>query len=129
MSQQTEHQSIKGCLGALQQTWPNSLGHVHLKCFAEMIDTHRGAGTHENKVESLALYRLSYGRFPKFHRVFLGRDPGTLKSNIVSPKTSTINLFGFETLKLKIRRLKLWKSTVGGLLGYVGAGTKMCCEQ
>ena len=25
-----------------------------------------------------------YGRFPKFHRVFLGRDPGTLKSNIVS---------------------------------------------
>ena len=27
-------------------------------------------------------------------------------------KTSTINLFGFETLKLKIRRLKLWKPTV-----------------
>ena len=32
-------------------------------------------------------------------------------------KTSTINLSGFETLKLKIRRLKLWKPTVGvGLL-------------
>ena len=27
---------------------------------------------------------LAYGRFPKFHRVFLGRDPGTLKSDIVS---------------------------------------------
>ena len=27
-----------------------------------------------------------YGRFPKFHRVFLGRDPGTLKSNIVSKR-------------------------------------------
>ena len=27
-------------------------------------------------------------------------------------KTSTINLFVFETLKLKIRRLKLWKPTV-----------------
>ena len=27
-----------------------------------------------------------YGRFPKFHRVFLGRDPGTLKSDIVSKK-------------------------------------------
>ena len=53
-----------------------------------------------------------YGRFPRFHRVFLGRDPGTLKSDIVSTKTSTINLFGFETLKLKIRRLKLWKPTV-----------------
>ena len=50
---------------------------------------------------------LHHGRFPKFHRVFLGRDPGTLKSDIVSKKTSTINLFGFETLKLKIRRLKL----------------------
>ena len=27
-------------------------------------------------------------------------------------KTSTMNLFGFETLKLTIRRLKLWKPTV-----------------
>ena len=26
--------------------------------------------------------------------------------------TSTINLFGFETLKFKIRRLKLWKPTL-----------------
>ena len=43
---------------------------------------------------------------------FLGRDPGTLKFDIVSKKTSTIILFGFETLKLKIRRLKLWKPTV-----------------
>ena len=25
-----------------------------------------------------------YGRFPKFHRAFLGQDPGTLKSDIVS---------------------------------------------
>ena len=30
--------------------------------------------------------RPQYGRFPKFHRVFLGRDPGTLKSDIVSKK-------------------------------------------
>ena len=45
------------------------------------------------------------GRFPKFHRVFLGREPGTLKSDIVSNKTSTISLFGIETLKLKFRRL------------------------
>ena len=29
---------------------------------------------------------LQYGRFPKFHRVRLGRDPGTLKSDIVSKK-------------------------------------------
>ena len=50
-----------------------------------------------------------------FMFVFLGRDPGTLKSDIVSTKTSTIILFGFETLKFKIRRLKLWKPTVGVL--------------
>ena len=69
------------------------------------ICTHISAG-------SLSLdQNLSHGRFPKFHSVFLGRDPGTLKSDIVSTKTSTINLFGFEALKLKIRRLKLWKPT------------------
>ena len=27
-----------------------------------------------------------YSRFPKFHRAFLGRDSGTLKSDIVSKK-------------------------------------------
>ena len=53
-----------------------------------------------------------YSRFPKINRVLLGRDPGTLKSDIVSKRISTINLFGFETLKLEIRRLKLWKLTV-----------------
>ena len=57
---------------------------------------------------SLILFK--HGRLTKFC-VFLGRDPGTLKSDIVSTKTSTINLFGFETLKLKIRRSKLWKPT------------------
>ena len=30
-------------------------------------------------------------------------------------KPSTINLSGFETLKLKIGRLKLWKPTVGNV--------------
>ena len=49
--------------------------------------------------------------FRNFIVFLLGRDPGTLKSDIVSKKTSTINLFGFETLKLRIRRLKLWKPT------------------
>ena len=30
--------------------------------------------------------RTGSGRFPKFHRVFLGRDPGTLESDIASKK-------------------------------------------
>ena len=37
------------------------------------------------KVDILS-HDLIYGRFPKFHRVFLGRDPGTLKSDIASNK-------------------------------------------
>ena len=62
--------------------------------------------------ENIILYM--YGRFPKFHRVFWA---GTLAHwNPTScQKKSTINLLGVETLKLKIRRLKLWKPTVGWL--------------
>ena len=55
---------------------------------------------------------MSYGRFPKFHRVFVGPRPWHIEIRHRVKKISTINLFGFETLKLKIRRLKLWKPTV-----------------
>ena len=44
---------------------------------------------------------------------FFGPRPWHIESRHRVEKTSTINLFGFETLKLKIRRLKLWKPTVG----------------
>ena len=85
--------------------------------------THGNKSTMTNRKEGvIGIFRgtllgalSSYGRFPKFHRVFSGRDPGTLKSDIVSTKTSTIDLFGFETLKYKIRRLNLWKPTVSSL--------------
>ena len=53
-----------------------------------------------------------YGRFPKFNRVFVGPRPWHIEIRHRLKKTSTINLCGFETLKLKIRRLKLWKPTV-----------------
>ena len=43
---------------------------------------------------------------------FLGPRPRHIEIRHRVKKTSTINLFGFETLKLKIRRLKLWKPTV-----------------
>ena len=42
-------------------------------------------------------------------------------------KTSTINLFGFETLKLKIRRLKLLKPTVGNIAD-LRQGAKLLVE-
>ena len=46
--------------------------------------------------------------------VFFGPRPWHIEiRHRVKKKTSTINLFGFKTLKLKIRRLKLWKPTVG----------------
>ena len=60
-----------------------------------------------------AAWYLSYGRFPKFHRVSVGPRPWHIEIRHRVKKTSTINLCGFETLKLKIRRLKLWKPTVG----------------
>ena len=34
-----------------------------------------------------------------------------IRHRVKKEKTYTITLFGFETLKLKIRRLKLWKPT------------------
>ena len=53
-----------------------------------------------------------YGRFPKFHLCFFGPRPWHIEIRHRVKKTFTINLFGFETLQLKIRRLKLWKPTV-----------------
>ena len=43
---------------------------------------------------------------------FVGPRPWHIEIRHRVKKTSTISLFGFETLKLKIRRLKLWKPTV-----------------
>ena len=43
---------------------------------------------------------------------FLGPRPLHIEIRHRVKKSSTINLFGFETLKLKIRRLKSWKPTV-----------------
>ena len=43
--------------------------------------------------------------------VFFGPRPWHIEIRHRVKKTPTINLFGFETLKLKIRRLKLWKPT------------------
>ena len=41
--------------------------------------------------------------------VFFGPRPWHIEIRHRVKKTSTINLFGFETLELKVRRLKLWK--------------------
>ena len=59
--------------------------------------------------------RESYGRFPKFHRVFLGRDPGTLKSDIVSKELSTINLVGFDS-QIENSKIEIMETdrTIGG---------------
>ena len=48
----------------------------------------------------------------KISNLFLRPKPCHIEIRHRVRKTSTINLFGFETLKLKIRRLKLWKPTV-----------------
>ena len=43
---------------------------------------------------------------------FFGPRPWHIEIRHRLKQTSTINLFGFETLELKIRRFKLWKATV-----------------
>ena len=43
---------------------------------------------------------------------FLGPRPWHIEIRHRVKQTSTINSFGFETLELNIRRLKLWKPTV-----------------
>ena len=50
--------------------------------------------------------------FRNFIVLFFGPRPWHIEIRYRVKKTSTINLFGFETLKLKIRRLKSWKPTV-----------------
>ena len=57
----------------------------------------------------------------KVSSCFFGPRPWHIEIRHRVQKTSTIDLFGFETLKLKIRRLKLWKPTVivgGNILGW-----------
>ena len=44
---------------------------------------------------------------------FFGPRPWHIEIRHRIKKTSTIDVFGFETLILKIRRLKSWKPTVG----------------
>ena len=55
---------------------------------------------------------VAYGQFSEFQVCFLGPRPWHIEIRHRVKNTSTINLCGFETLKLKIRRLKLWKPTV-----------------
>ena len=59
------------------------------------------------------MIKEAYGRFPKCSSCFFGPRPWHIEIRLrVKKTTSTINLFGFETLVLKTRRLKSWKPTV-----------------
>ena len=54
---------------------------------------------------------------------FFGPRPWYIEIQHRVKRTSTINLFGFETLKLNIWRLKLWKPTVT----WLGCCCDLCC--
>ena len=68
-----------------------------------MIDNDTGVC----KINIRNLYTIDFRNFI----VFLGPRPWHIEIRH-RVKRNTINLFGFETLKLRIRRLKLWKPTV-----------------
>ena len=69
-----------------------------------------------------------YGRWAGLHKslrsiceismCFFGPRPCHIEFRHRVKKTSRINLFRFETLKLKIRRLKLWKPTARAGAGH-----------
>ena len=70
--------------GARYATWTRATGTI-----VRLADESELAiGSHAQKADAWNVYVISvaYGRFHKFHSVFLGRDPGTLKSDIVSNK-------------------------------------------
>ena len=52
---------------------------IYIYIYVYMVECYMVGSTN-----SYTWFLYPYGRFPKFHRVFLGRDPGTLKSDIVS---------------------------------------------
>ena len=54
----------------------------------------------------------------RISNLFLRPRPWRIEIRHRVKRTSTIHLIGFETLQLKIRRLKLWKPTVGFLCMY-----------
>ena len=60
----------------------------------------------------VALHRTWLRSISEISSCFFGPRPWHIEIRHRVKKTSTINLFGFETLKLTIRRLKLWKPTV-----------------
>ena len=82
-------------------TYRTPLRHYILICFCLQRTQTQTTDTESESNLGIASCLFAHSRFLKCHRVVLGRDPGTLKSDIVSnKKTFTINLFGFETLKL-----------------------------
>ena len=58
---------------------------------------------------------------------FFGPRPWHIEIQHRVENTSTADLFGFETLKLTIRKLKLWKPTVSALR--MSAGPPAACAR
>ena len=65
-----------------------------------------------NPLQSSQLEPVSHSRsISEISSCSFGPRPWHIEIRHRVKRTSTTNLFGFETLKLKFRRLKLWKPT------------------
>ena len=73
----------------------------------------------------LHYYIQLYGRFPKFHRVFVGPRPWHIEIRHRVKKTSTIDLFGFDT-QIKNSKIEIMEtermSCMRNLLGWLRLG-------
>ena len=65
-----------------------------------------------SRITTVIHVRMTIRSISEISSCFFGPRPWHIEIRHRVKKTSTIDLFGFETLKLKIRRLKLWKATV-----------------
>ena len=70
------------------------------------------ANTCSRNCFALKIQRRLLRSISEISSCFFGPRPWHIEIRHRVKKTSTINFFGLETLKLKIRRLKLWKPTV-----------------
>ena len=76
------------------------------------MPAHGGLRPADSRAVPLLRYAVTCRSISEISSCFFGPRPWHIEIRHRVKKTSTMNLFGFETLKLKIRRLKLWKPGV-----------------
>ena len=122
-SKKQAHKFVKHTLCC--QTWGSKGGGGNLCLFVCEQRTQRSVSVSRpnshyigpSAIGPVASIRHSLRSISEISSCFFGPRPWHIEIRHRVKKTSTMNMFGFETLKLKFRRLKLWKPTVSERVG------------